>query len=119
LILKITATDQDGNKNDDEACGVTLSAFHAGRMQCATRSTCAKSAAGQNEPGTFTEYGALCKDQAARRYNSDVQKIDVTGFERFQGSYELRAIRRVKRALSARLMRTASFYTSPCASLLA
>jgi hypothetical protein len=59
-------------------------------MQCATRSTCAKSAAGQNEPGTFTEYGALCKDQAARRYNSDVQKIDVTGFERFQGSYELR-----------------------------
>ena len=33
---------------------------------------------------------ALCKDQAARRYNSDVQKINVIGFERFQGSYELR-----------------------------
>ena len=33
---------------------------------------------------------SLCKDQAARRYNSDVQKINVTGFERFQGSYELK-----------------------------
>ncbi|MGY5365810.1 YsaB family lipoprotein [Enterobacter oligotrophicus] len=32
----------------------------------------------------------LCKDQAARRYNSEVEKIDVTGFERFQGSYELK-----------------------------
>ncbi|WP_240325374.1 YsaB family lipoprotein, partial [Klebsiella pneumoniae] len=30
------------------------------------------------------------KDQAARRYNSDVQKINVIGFERFQGSYELK-----------------------------
>ncbi|BBS35309.1 YsaB family lipoprotein [Enterobacter cloacae complex sp. 2024EL-00215] len=32
----------------------------------------------------------LCKDQAAHRYNSDVQNIEVTGFEHFQGSYELR-----------------------------
>ncbi|MGE6982133.1 YsaB family lipoprotein [Kluyvera intermedia] len=32
----------------------------------------------------------LCKDSAAQRYNTDAQKIDVTGFERFQGSYELR-----------------------------
>ncbi len=32
----------------------------------------------------------LCKDQAAHRYNTGTQKIDVTGFEQFQGSYELR-----------------------------
>jgi PBP1b-binding outer membrane lipoprotein LpoB len=32
----------------------------------------------------------LCKDQAARRYNTGAQKIDVTNFEQFQGSYELR-----------------------------
>lgn len=32
----------------------------------------------------------LCKDNAAERYNTAAQKIDVTGFERFQGSYELR-----------------------------
>lgn len=32
----------------------------------------------------------LCKDNAAARYNTAAQKIDVTGFERFQGSYELR-----------------------------
>lgn len=32
----------------------------------------------------------LCKDNAAQRYNTAAKKIDVTGFERFQGSYELR-----------------------------
>ena len=32
----------------------------------------------------------LCKDQAAHRYNTGAQKIDVTGFEQFQGSYEMR-----------------------------
>ncbi|AXE01886.1 YsaB family lipoprotein [Salmonella enterica] len=32
----------------------------------------------------------LCKDQAARRYNTGAQEIDVTGFEQFQGSYEMR-----------------------------
>ncbi|POT55587.1 hypothetical protein C3432_21325 [Citrobacter amalonaticus] len=32
----------------------------------------------------------MCKDQAARRYNTGIQKIDVTGFEQFQGSYEMR-----------------------------
>lgn len=32
----------------------------------------------------------LCKENAAQRYNTATQKIDVTGFERFQGSYELR-----------------------------
>ena len=33
---------------------------------------------------------ALCKDQAAKRYNTGEQKIDVTAFEQFQGSYEMR-----------------------------
>mgnify|MGYP004716294419 CR=1 FL=1 len=32
----------------------------------------------------------LCKDNAAERYNTATKKIDVTVFERFQGSYELR-----------------------------
>jgi hypothetical protein len=32
----------------------------------------------------------LCKDNAAQRYNTDAQQVDVTGFEQFQGSYELR-----------------------------
>ncbi|MEB6380978.1 YsaB family lipoprotein [Leclercia adecarboxylata] len=31
----------------------------------------------------------LCKDRAAQRYNTGAQKIDVTGFEQFQGSYEM------------------------------
>ncbi|HGY5077731.1 YsaB family lipoprotein [Citrobacter sp. C348] len=33
---------------------------------------------------------ALCKNEAAERYNTGTQKIDVTGFEQFQGSYEMR-----------------------------
>ena len=33
---------------------------------------------------------ALCKNEAAERYNTGMQKIDVTGFEQFQGSYEMR-----------------------------
>ncbi|MGK0739006.1 YsaB family lipoprotein [Yokenella regensburgei] len=35
------------------------------------------------------EMESLCKNQAAHRYNTAAQKIDVTGFEQFQGSYEL------------------------------
>ncbi len=31
----------------------------------------------------------LCKDRAAQRYNTGAQKIDVTAFEQFQGSYEM------------------------------
>ena len=33
----------------------------------------------------------LCKDRAAERYNTGAQKIDVTAFEQFQGSYEIQA----------------------------
>ncbi|WP_409529697.1 YsaB family lipoprotein [Superficieibacter sp.] len=32
----------------------------------------------------------LCKDEAAWRYNTGAQKINVIGFEKFQGSYEMR-----------------------------
>ncbi len=32
----------------------------------------------------------LCKDRAAHRYNAEAQNIAVTGFEHFQGSYEMR-----------------------------
>ncbi|BBT42977.1 YsaB family lipoprotein [Enterobacter asburiae] len=49
-----------------------------------------KAQQGKMSPERSLDMEALCKDRAARRYNSDVQKIDVTGFERFQGSYELR-----------------------------
>ena len=41
-------------------------------------------------PTRTLDMEALCKDQAARRYNTGTQKIDVTGFEQFQGSYEMR-----------------------------
>ena len=33
---------------------------------------------------------SLNMDQAAKRYNTGEQKIDVTAFEQFQGSYEMR-----------------------------
>ncbi len=31
----------------------------------------------------------VCKDEAARRYNTEAQQIQVQGFEAFQGSYEM------------------------------
>lgn len=49
-----------------------------------------KAQQGRMSPERSLNMESLCKDHAARRYNSDVQKINVTGFERFQGSYELK-----------------------------
>lgn len=40
-------------------------------------------------PARSLDMEQLCKDQAAQRYNTGAQKIDVTGFEQFQGSYEM------------------------------
>lgn len=34
----------------------------------------------------------LCRQNAAYRYNTAVQKISVTGFEQFRGSYEMRGV---------------------------
>lgn len=34
----------------------------------------------------------VCRQNAARRYNTGIQLIDVTGFEQFQGSYEMRGV---------------------------
>lgn len=49
-----------------------------------------KAQQGKISPERSLNMEQLCKDQAARRYNSEVQKITVNGFERFQGSYELK-----------------------------
>ncbi|WP_253380981.1 YsaB family lipoprotein [unidentified bacterial endosymbiont] len=48
-----------------------------------------KAQQGRVSPERSLNMEQICKDRAAHRYNSAVQKIDVTGFERFQGSYEL------------------------------
>lgn len=42
------------------------------------------------DPTSSLNMEQLCKDKAAQRYNTGAQKVDVTGFEQFQGSYELR-----------------------------
>ncbi|MGY5954847.1 YsaB family lipoprotein [Kosakonia sp. BK9b] len=34
----------------------------------------------------------VCRQNAAQRYNTGAQQIDVTGFEQFQGSYEMRGV---------------------------
>ncbi|EMF0717154.1 hypothetical protein V2E67_001307 [Citrobacter freundii] len=41
-------------------------------------------------PSRSLDMESLCKNEAAQRYNTGTQKIDVTGFEQFQGSYEMR-----------------------------
>nr|WP_228293993.1 YsaB family lipoprotein [Klebsiella pneumoniae] len=40
-------------------------------------------------PQTTLNMAQLCKDQAAIRYNTQTQLIDVNHFEQFQASYEL------------------------------
>lgn len=74
-----------------------------------------KAQQGKISPERSLNMEQLCKDQAAHRYNLDAQKIDVIG----RAAMSCGAILLVKRALSARLMRTASFCISPCANLLA
>ena len=49
-----------------------------------------KTQSAKMNPARSLSMEQLCKDNAAARYNTAVQKIDVTGFARFQGSYELR-----------------------------
>lgn len=49
-----------------------------------------KAQKGKVSPERSLNMEQQCKDQAAHRYNTGAQKIDVTAFERFQGSYELR-----------------------------
>ncbi|GAL46168.1 MULTISPECIES: YsaB family lipoprotein [Citrobacter] len=36
------------------------------------------------------DMAALCKSEAAELYNTGAQKIDISGLEQFQGSYEMR-----------------------------
>ncbi|EGQ5282293.1 YsaB family lipoprotein [Enterobacter hormaechei] len=49
-----------------------------------------KAQQGKMSPERSLNMEQLCRDQAAHRYNSEAQKIHINGFERFQGSYELK-----------------------------
>lgn len=60
-------------------------------------------------PTRTLDMEALCKAQAAQRYNTGAQKIAVTGFEQFQGAMRCVVILSVKRVLSALLMQMGSF----------
>ena len=83
------------------------------------RKSRAKAQQGKISPERSLNMEALCKERAARRYNSDVQKINVIGFERFQGSYELRGYTARKEGFVCSFDADGQFYISPCASLLA
>ena len=49
-----------------------------------------KAQQGKMSPERSLNMESLCKDKSSRRFNSDIQKSNISGFERFQGSYELR-----------------------------
>ena len=57
---------------------------------CSTPSPVQKAQRVKVDPLRSLSMEALCKDQAAKRYNTGEQKIDVTAFEQFHGSYEMR-----------------------------
>lgn len=43
-------------------------------------------------PAHSLDMEQLCRQNVAHRYNIGVQQIDVTGFEQYQGSYEMRGV---------------------------
>ncbi len=47
-------------------------------------------------PSLSLEMEQLCRQNAAYRYNTEKQKIAVTGFEQFQSSYEMRGFTPLK-----------------------
>ena len=57
---------------------------------CSTPPPVQKAQRVKGDPLRALNMEGLCKDQAAKRYNTGAQKIDVTAFEQFQGSYEMR-----------------------------
>ncbi|MGM1295412.1 YsaB family lipoprotein [Enterobacter hormaechei] len=58
-----------------------------------------KAQQGKMSPERSLNMEQLCRDQAAHRYNSEAQKIHINGFERFQGSYELKGYTARKEAV--------------------
>ncbi|KIS42056.1 YsaB family lipoprotein [Kosakonia radicincitans] len=44
------------------------------------------------DPVRSLDMEQLCRQNAAHRYNTAAQKIAVTGFEQFRGSYEMRGM---------------------------
>lgn len=72
-------------------------------------STDAKAQQSKVSPTRTLDMEALCKAQAAQRYNTGAQKIAVTGFEQFQGSYEMRGNTFRKESFVCSLMQMGSF----------
>jgi hypothetical protein len=66
-------------------------------------------------PQTTLNMAQLCKDQAAIRYNTQTQLVDVNHFEQFQASYELSGVPARMSVSSVPLTRTASFCIFRCA----
>ena len=77
-------------KNDDKAIDSPAYGAITGGMRRLTAPAPMKAQNAKTNPARSLGMENLCKAQAAERYNTAAQKIDVTGFERFQGSYELR-----------------------------
>lgn len=66
-------------------------------------------------PQTTLNMAQLCKDQAAIRYNTQTQLVDVNHFEQFQASYELSGRTARMSVSSVPLTRTASLCIFRCA----
>nr|WP_318383522.1 YsaB family lipoprotein [uncultured Enterobacter sp.] len=54
------------------------------------RDTPQKAQQAKISPARTLSMEALCKENAAHRYNTGAQRIAVTGFVQFQASYEMR-----------------------------
>lgn len=81
---------------------------------CSTPSPVQKAQRVKVDPLRSLNMEALCKDQAAKRYNTGEQKIDVTAFEQFQGSYEMRGYTFRKEQFVCSLTQILIFCIFPC-----
>lgn len=55
------------------------------------------------------------QNEAAQRYNTGAQKIDISGLEQFQGSYEMRGSTFRKESFVCSFDADGQFCTFPCA----
>ncbi len=79
---------------------------------CSTPSPVQKAQRVKVDPLRSLNMEALCKDQAAKRYNTGEQKIDVTAFEQFREAMKCAVIPSVKSSLSVLLTRIVPFFAS-------
>lgn len=95
LIIRLTSK-PDGNKNDNEVFLYCDDSHRSGGMHSDT-ATDAKAQQSKVSPTRTLDMEALCKAQAAQRYNTGAQKLLLPASSSFRGAMRCVVIPPVKR----------------------